>query len=782
MINKISKIKDYGIFEEFEWNAELQNFNRYNLLYGWNGTGKSTLCNLLSELTLDNKARLHPVSEWEIDSTVGPVRHNTADEASINIRVFNKAFVDKNVFTETHVKGIFYLSEEKIDEKENLKNKEISLKTKITELQSYEIELNGDKSAKSKKGLSQNNSSFLSEAAKNVKANFQVIDVDDKRLLNYDKTRLSAFIEKNENNIKSKSNRLTVSEIDTLSKSIRFQEKNMILDSDLKQYQLDQFNNIYQKVLTLCKTSIINKTISKLKENPAIAAWVYQGLKEFHNMDSDLCEFCGQLIPHGRILELNNHFSDEFEKLRLSLNEIISEIECLKLHTPFPASSCLYDEFTKTYHTATESCQETENKIIKLLDSWIEALKVKLQNPFNEDCVRDILTIDPEVFHRYSQSYNEILNLIRLHNDKLLNLQSEIEKAKNKLELHYVADQIAKYNYFEKKKREIDLSQRIDSCQTEINNHREEINRLKASLSNEVVSAEEFNEMLQKFIGRKELTLVNRGEGGYIIKRYGTDEAKNLSEGEKTAIGLVYFVVKLKENGNSIENTVVVFDDPISSLDSNHLFSAKSFIKNHCENSKQLFVFTHNFWFFKIMRDWFIYKKENIKGPDGKKQKDQNGKELKKDLFSIYQFSTKPDNGKRLSNIQNAKKELIKYDSEYHYLFARMQEYKDNANLSTDDCFSLANLVRRICEAALTFKYPHLRTLKGLIDSTSVDVQIKDRLYDFLNKYSHLDRIETHESLTENRIEEGIAIIDDVITLLKKELPEHYNNMCRSIN
>ncbi|MGL4520397.1 MAG: AAA family ATPase [Phocaeicola sp.] len=781
MITKIPKIKDYGIFEDFSWDVGTQDFNRYNLFYGWNGSGKSTLSSLLSELTLDNQAQLHPLSKWNITTQRGQVMPNMVDGIPMNIYVFNKAFVEKNVFTENHVKGIVYLSEKKKDEKEKLQVIVDQFDKESQDLTKYDIELNGDKSAKKKKGLKDDNAAFLSEAAKSVKASFKIIDVDDNRLLNYDKTKLLTFIEQNKDLLLDKSSRLSVAQIETLSKSIKPQEKGILSEDELEPYAFEQLMEIYEAVVELCNTSITNKTIARLKDNPAIATWVYQGLKDFHGIDTELCEFCQQPLPTNRISDLNQHFSDEFERLQIALKEMIYKIELLKRYSSFPSPNTLFDEFAKNYQIASQNCKNAELEITQLLENWKLALQKKQNNPFTDVSDIDTPMIKRELYQKYGEEYTAILGYLRQHNAKLMNLQEEIDKAKSKLELHYVAQEVIKYSYFKNREREDELTRYIEKCKIVISSLQEKIVSLKTSLSNEVVAAQIFNEMLHKFIGRRELTLESQKEGGYIVKRYGTDEAKNLSEGERTAIGLVYFVAKLKENDNRIEDTIIVFDDPISSLDSNHLFSAKSFIKNHCENSKQLFVFTHNFWFFKIMRDWLGDKKEKVKGADGTTQKDKKGEDIKRKLASIYQFNIAVRDNKRFSSIQNAKKELTNYDSEYHYLFGKLQEYKKNRDLLSEDCYSLANVIRRICEAALTFKYPQIRTMKGLIYIAEVDDQIKDRLYDFLNKYSHLDRIEAHENLLENRMEEGLSVIDDVITLLQQELPEHYTNMCKTV-
>jgi len=46
MITKINNIKNFGLFENYFHNANLKDYNRYNLFYGWNGSGKTTLSSL----------------------------------------------------------------------------------------------------------------------------------------------------------------------------------------------------------------------------------------------------------------------------------------------------------------------------------------------------------------------------------------------------------------------------------------------------------------------------------------------------------------------------------------------------------------------------------------------------------------------------------------------------------------------------------------------------------------------------------------------------------------
>jgi wobble nucleotide-excising tRNase len=94
-----------------------------------------------------------------------------------------------------------------------------------------------------------------------------------------------------------------------------------------------------------------------------------------------------------------------------------------------------------------------------------------------------------------------------------------------------------------------------------------------------------------------------------LIRADGSDVKDTLSEGEKTFITFLYFYHLLK--GSSSESgitndRVVVFDDPVSSLDSDILFIVSTLIRRLCEdvraattNVKQVFVLTHNVYFHK---------------------------------------------------------------------------------------------------------------------------------------------------------------------------------------
>ena len=92
-----------------------------------------------------------------------------------------------------------------------------------------------------------------------------------------------------------------------------------------------------------------------------------------------------------------------------------------------------------------------------------------------------------------------------------------------------------------------------------------------------------------------------------LVRLDGSDAKGTLSEGERAFVSFLYFYFLLKgsesESGMTIDR-VVVFDDPVSSLDSDVLFIVSSLIKRVFEDIraksgyiKQAFVLTHNVYF-----------------------------------------------------------------------------------------------------------------------------------------------------------------------------------------
>ena len=305
----------------------------------------------------------------------------------------------------------------------------------------------------------------------------------------------------------------------------------------------------------------------------------------------------------------------------------------------------------------------------------------------------------------------------------------------------------------------------IEHLKNVIKEEKRQITSLESVLFQEVLGAAQFNEKLASFLGYREITLVfDKQQNGYRIQRGESgDFAQNLSEGEKTAIAFIYFITKLEENGNRIEDSVVVIDDPISSFDSNHVFHAYAFLRDRCDKAAQLIVLTHNHAFYKLVRKWFC---ADLKIKD-----------------NILVIETYFQSGIRCSEIRTASKTFINSTTEYDYVFQKLYDYRNESILSGDDFFIAANLSRRLVETILGFKYPkHRGNLYELIKSATGDnVLRREKIYRFTNVFSHSQGIDLLGNDMDIMISESGNVIQEIFEMIKEVDENHYNEMCAMI-
>jgi len=135
--------------------------------------------------------------------------------------------------------------------------------------------------------------------------------------------------------------------------------------------------------------------------------------------------------------------------------------------------------------------------------------------------------------------------------------------------------------------------------------------------------------------------------------------------------------------------------------------------------------------------------------------------------------------------LYNASDSLTKYHSEYHFVFDRLLEMKSSAEYSLEHAFAIANYSRRLLESFNAFKTQQNKGFSGILDMAiqkGISKDTTDKIYYFLNKYSHLDRIEAHECTIENIESEGLAVIEGTLNIIKTIDNDHYNSMTSICN
>lgn len=475
MIQKIKKLKQFGIFQNFASSTDLHDFVKFNLIYGWNGSGKTTLSRLFSALLTKKLPESFSSAEFEIQLDNGaPIKQNSLASFNEPVFVFNQQFIEDNIdWRKQGAKSIIVIAEDKIEERKRffeirdklLPIKQVSKEGNITLFNASEKERDN----------------FLTDLARSLKQSFQLIDTSDRRYLNYDRTKLKDFIKENDQDVRKDESIFDTAALEKLRQQAKPVEKPPVTYT-LPQLSAEQLGEAETKIKELLGNTVVNQSIARLQEYTEINSWVQIGLKLHDHLQSKNCEFCGQSLPEKRIEELRQHFSLAYQELMDRLAKASQWLEGFKLGYTFPEFGELYEELQTDYKKALEGFRENEVRFINAIDEWKTALQEKLSNPFEASASPKIEIVG--LVTALSADAQKIERLAKLHNNKTTNFKAELDKVKKALELHYVSQALKEKKYFdlvariEKEKKEMDAAGKV------VEDLESELKRLEASLAN----------------------------------------------------------------------------------------------------------------------------------------------------------------------------------------------------------------------------------------------------------------------------------------------------------
>ena len=296
------------------------------------------------------------------------------------------------------------------------------------------------------------------------------------------------------------------------------------------------------------------------------------------------------------------------------------------------------------------------------------------------------------------------------------------------------------------------------------------------------------NDDLRRYLGHDAIRFVAHAddgstEPGYRVIRSNGQPAKRLSEGELTAVALLYFLRDCRTTEATAPPDVVVIDDPVTSLDDAGVFSAHAFIKdalarNHGTEGPTVIILTHNHAYFRLLAEWaWTLNKED---------RDTGKRRERAKLLETLAFVDDSATTCRLRPMSDA---AAGAGTEYAILMARLVEYRDDILTPTADAdvapleMQVApNIARRVLEGFLAFKYGASRRdmMGNLLDRSLRDPRLsefsgerRERLSKLLNANSHgthlIDSYQVIASRTEIR-----NVISDVLDLIATVDPDHY--------
>lgn len=727
MLISIKKLKGLGVFGNYAAANDLATFGRYNIIYGENGSGKTTLSRLFALLDRGEHPD-HPELDYSISTDSGSV--SAGQSMARKVRVFNAEYVEEHLGRfDGPVRPILIVGKE---------NRALAAEV-VAERGAYYRRVDGITAAqKSQEKLTTDKGKIFSAIAKTIGE-----ATSGGTLRQYRKpdaetafAKLTAPSLLSEDDLEA--NRATV-----------HQEQLEYVPA----LELPIISKEMQAVVhALLARTAQSGALASLARNPELSAWVEQGLGIHRHLGTETCAFCEQSMPAGRIDLIAQHFGIEDQRLKADIETAISTIDqfASSLEKLQPAaSSALYSELRTSYAGRIDEFEAARSTVLVELAGINSALSEKLLNR----SVASDATIVLDLTHLAS-AVAQLNAILSSHNDKTKSFDAAKAAARSAVEGHYLSsvwDQVKEFDRLIVEQQAI--ARGLNDGTLDETDSRT-LSDLKASFENKQarvssahVGGAELTEKLQAFLGRSDLQLESAQDGYRVLRR--GQAAKRLSEGEKTAIAFLHFVVRLGDQDFDLNEGIVVIDDPVSSLDSSAMYQAFGFLKNAVKDAKQVFLLTHNFEFLQLLINWLKNMKKNVKR-------------------GYFMVVCKEEVGGRSASIIPLDKLLLDHTTEYHYLFKLLYGFKSDGTILA--AYHIPNVARKVLETFLEFNVPSEGSLYQRIEAIDFDAQKKTAIYKFANDLSHA----TGKGFDPALVSEAQKNVTALLEMIKAVAPAHY--------
>ncbi|MET0064826.1 MAG: AAA family ATPase [Candidatus Thiodiazotropha sp.] len=752
-IKKIESIKNMAVFRDFHWATSVRDesnnvagFKKINILYGRNYSGKTTLSRILRAMETGHLSDKFENPSFVLDFVDGTqITQSTITSHSKKVRVFNEDFVRDNLRFITNqddsIEPFAILGDD---------NNKIE-----KEIEALEREL-GSNEEGNQTGLYAKKIKAITIFSRSTQEHRKAKDNLEKQLAEKATDRKIGIKYKPE---RFGDQNYNIQKLKVDIKKVQNESHQVPTDVQLAQYEklitektlqpISAFRSPSLNIATLTDEAsvLINKKISEsdkieeLVKDAVLNRWVSDGRTHHKNKRND-CAFCGNPIAEDRWRKLENHFDEESEKLEKDIERIIARIDMEKNTVSTALSidkSCFYSKFYEKLDELDSVLKGAVGKYMESLDALTSQLKDRKDNILNSmlfarpDCDTNGLEAAWALYEAIRNKSNDFSN----------SLVKEQAKAKEALRLKDVSDYLVTIRYQEQLSSIEGLKSKYDESEQEKTRIEGDISlkeRLVASkkreLNDEEKGAKKVNEYLNNFFGHQFLSLEAKkdeipGEDSKRIKFEVVRDGKkafHLSEGECSLLAFCYFLGKLDDIDTKDTKPIIWIDDPISSLDGNHIFFVYSLLNAEIVASgkfEQLFVSTHNLDFLKYLK--------RLNG----KYLDADGKQ--KDYQKGYFVVARQD---KISTLRVMPKYLKEYVTEFNYLFHQIHqcaaiEVVDDTNYTT--FYNFANNARKFFEIYLYYKYPDQgmtdNTLRLFFGDEKIPAVLTNRIN---NEYSHL--------------------------------------------
>lgn len=742
MIVKINRLTNFGNYRQFQWGS-ITNFAKYNLIYGWNYSGKTTLSRLFQVLAMPTELAQWEGCQFEVELQDGSklTQANLANPK--RIKVFNRDFIQANFKQENKAPAVFIVG-----------GNTIHLRNRITRLNQHV-----DKTRTIWAGLNERHLQLKREldSLSTAQASSVATVTGDKT---YNRPKLTAEI-----------GRIKATPATFILSDEALQAKVSLLRSTQEWQKISPVENtttdlegLRQDLSIVLKKTASNEAIAKLKENRDLESWIRTGLT--HHTKATQCEFCGSTIPADRMLALQRHFSQAYEDLTFELAIQLKALENAKFTIALPDERDFMPELKGRFVALKGKLDAWiiwANGIIGELEAVAKRKQLALETAFS--CVVDIGRAS-----EISQIVADINTLVSEHTLKNSQLDIEKKAAKEAIEKHHAASFYETNNISDKQTAIETADTIIDKAQNLLTLIEDKKKAIEIQIQQQSIAAQKINETIQFLLPDNNIAVAEIAGGFFEFRRDGI-QAKNLSDGEKTAITFAYFLATLENNGASLSQTIVFVDDPISSLDSNHIYAIYALLTKRLDSCEQVFVSTHNSELYTFLKEhWF----------DKSEYKNRSDKPSRPGASSYYTRRFADANQQWHSTLEDTPALLRKYKSEYQFIFEQLHTFSLSQSPSLHEAYTAPNLLRKFLEAYLGFKKPCTPQWSNKLDLLFVNEVDQAEIQKFSDDSSHLQGL-NRVLQQPDFISNAQSTVKKVIQALKDKDNPHYTSMCAVI-
>ncbi len=616
MAINIKKIKSFKAFCGLDA-IEMGEFKDYNVIFGNNGCGRTSLTRAFELLIPKNKhiekyrtisTAESPSIEFECKDKSYKIEPNSNIGAlSFKVEIYNSDFLHNNAPFNSEF-GLKKLDDGVII----LEGSVLGEETKeINQLKDFR-----EKVEKEKKKIKDDNSTetLSAEQESAIKKYDEEIEKIRKEVtsktiqITLDEIEINDICEVSKDEFKVQEDALT-----NLKKDFDELDEAMKKFNNLKEMELPKdYQTIKDKLESLFSFDIdkeAGQVSEEIKDHISKVGreFIEKGIKLQKEMPNNACPFCTQKITNNIIQAYTSYFNKSIEQFNQDSLEISGTLKNILNQWNIKEILQSFERFEPFMEDFLKEKKSLENALEQIKDSLEELQKEvdKKEGAKNEEKFQETDKKLSENYKKLQKCVNETRNILNQKKEQ----KKKLEKLKTKLKEARIKK--AKHDSYDWQKSKEEAERKLSV----LNRRHERLNRLLEKIDNKL---KELND--QK---RPDIKIINNYLKALNLPKYSLNkdyrvvlnsdalensEAKMiLSDGEKTTLAFVYFLARLKSfyKKEDLKNLVVVIDDPISSLDEQRIYSTSDIVAkinqelareklSNKEDKAQVFVLTHN--------------------------------------------------------------------------------------------------------------------------------------------------------------------------------------------